>query len=545
LALGAAIAASFPLVIHLARGTTFSIDELDWFMTAPGLDLESALEPHNGHLVLTTRVVSKLILETLGGGYLPFLLLAVATTATLAVVLFVYASRRVGPLVALAPILVLVFFGSDTAHVATGNGFTVLFALVCGVGALLALERDDRGGDLVACALLVVGVATYTVALPFVVAAAVLVLLRGDRWRRAWIFIVPAALYGAWLLWARGAAVEPTGEVAITNALLFPSWAFQSLAAALAALVGVGYEFGGERSPAAGVGPPLALLAIGALIWRLRRRPVPAALWATLAALGTLWMLGALNQVITATPENPRYLYPVAVGVLLIAAWAVAGARWTRGALIALYAVAAMGLAVNLVLLRDGTAQLRSAHEIVRAEMGALEIAGERADPGFDPAAATEDRSFLRYPFNALADRGESPTELYVAATDRYGPVGLSPQELRERREEVRERADTVLVAALEIELAPAAAPDREDCLEAETAETGVRFELPPGSAAVLQPRGGDGQVAVRRFADAAAVDVGALGGGEAARLELPDDGLAEPWRISAPGTSVLVCPSQ
>ncbi len=74
---------------------------------------------------------------------------------------------------ALAPCLVLLVFGSDSLHVLTGNGFTVVGALGCGIGALLALERDDRGGDLGACALLCLGLATYTVALAFVAAIGV------------------------------------------------------------------------------------------------------------------------------------------------------------------------------------------------------------------------------------------------------------------------------------------------------------------------------------------------------------------------------------
>jgi hypothetical protein len=542
--LAAAIAVSFPLILHLARGVTFSLDELDWFMTSPGLNLERALEPHSGHLVLTTRLVSKVVLEAVGSSYVPFVLLTVTASASLALLLFVYAGRRVGPLAALPPILVLLFFGSDAVHVVTGNGFTVLLALACGVGALLALERGDRRGDVAACVLLCVGVATYTVALPFVVAIAVLVLLRGDRWRRAWIFAVPALLYAAWLVWARGAAADPGSEVAISNALLLPSWAFQSLAATLTALVGLGYEFG-EESAVAGAGPVLALVAVGALISRLRRGAVPPGLWATLAAILILWMMGALSAAILRVPTDPRYLYPVAVGVLLVAAWAAAEVRWTRGGLIALYAVAAIGLAANLNMLRERAADYRSGHEVVRAEMTGIEVAGERVDPDFDLPAATGGRSFWSFPFVLLSERGESPAELYVTATQRYGPLGFSPAELREQHESRRERADSVLVAALGLELVPTERPSAGDCLQVEEGpEQGiVHFELPAGSLAVLQPRGGEGPVAVRRFATDTGVELGELRPGQAAVLELPDDRLPEPWRASAPGASLLVCP--
>ena len=60
--------------------------------------------------------------------------------------LFVYCKRRVGGLAALAPCLVLLVFGSDPLHALLGNGFTVVGSLGCGIGALLAVERDDLAG---------------------------------------------------------------------------------------------------------------------------------------------------------------------------------------------------------------------------------------------------------------------------------------------------------------------------------------------------------------------------------------------------------------
>ena len=79
-----------------------------------------------------------------GVGYLPFQLLTVAVVVLTAGMFFAYAGRRVGKLAALAPTLVLLVFGSDSGHLLSGNGFTVIGALACGLGALLALDRDDR-----------------------------------------------------------------------------------------------------------------------------------------------------------------------------------------------------------------------------------------------------------------------------------------------------------------------------------------------------------------------------------------------------------------
>ena len=118
-------------------------------------------------LKLRERVANadKAIFSTLGVGYLPFRLLTVGTVILTAGLFYAYAGRRVGKLAALAPTLVLLVFGSDWSHFLSGNGFTVIGALACGVGALLALDRDDRAGDVLAAALLSLGVVTYTVAL--------------------------------------------------------------------------------------------------------------------------------------------------------------------------------------------------------------------------------------------------------------------------------------------------------------------------------------------------------------------------------------------
>ena len=89
-----------------------------------------------------------------------------------------------GELPALAPALVLLFFGSSWQMIITGLGFNVVFSVAMGLGALLALERGDRIGDLLACGLLLVSVATLSIGLAFLVGVATSVLLGSDRRRR-------------------------------------------------------------------------------------------------------------------------------------------------------------------------------------------------------------------------------------------------------------------------------------------------------------------------------------------------------------------------
>ena len=68
---------------------------------------------------------------------------------------------------------------------------------------LVALDRDDRRGDIAACAFLTVAAGFSSLGLAFIAAAAVEVFLR-RRERglgRAYVFAIPAALFGFWYLW--------------------------------------------------------------------------------------------------------------------------------------------------------------------------------------------------------------------------------------------------------------------------------------------------------------------------------------------------------
>src|ERR1041384_1270303 len=75
LVFGAVAALAAGLMIWLGHGSTFTLDELIWLMGTPNLDLSDALQPHNGHLIFVSRVLYKLILETVGTDYLTFRLL--------------------------------------------------------------------------------------------------------------------------------------------------------------------------------------------------------------------------------------------------------------------------------------------------------------------------------------------------------------------------------------------------------------------------------------------------------------------------------------
>jgi hypothetical protein len=546
--LGIAMVVAAALILYLNRGTTFFADELTFLYETPALGVRDVLDPHNGHLIATTRLVYKAILETIGAEYLAFRVLAVCTVLLSAGLFYALIKRWIGALPALAPTLVLLFFGAAWQHVVAPIGFTPIFAIAAGLGALLALERGDRRGDIAACALLVVSAATYTTGLPFIVGAAISVLLRPDRLRRAWIFLIPLALYSAWWLWSLSTETS-SGEVTkLTNILLIPSWAVESLATVTAALSGLGFSFEKndpfQNDAASRVDPAwgyvLAILALVALVLRIRRGNVPAALWASLGIVLTWWALGALSFLETVrTPDSVRFVYLGSVGVLLVAAAAAGWVRFSGLGLVALFGACAISLAVNGTLLRDRSAVLRNVSAMEQAEFAMLELARPEVDPGFNSGEALGTES----PFSLIDD----PAAAYFGIVDHYGSLALPLSDLEFEPESIRAYADRALAAALALRLEPMSPPAAtKGCTRVRTADGGqtIALELPSGGAS-LRPEG-EREVPVKlgRFAAGPAAEVGSLSAGEAATLTVPPDASPTPWRASLTGaTAVTVCP--
>lgn len=547
--LTSAMAVAVTLIFWLSRGTTFWIDELTWLLQSPHLTVSDALQPHEGHLMLTSHLTYKAVFEIFGANYLPLRLLSVAAVLTTVFLLFTYVRRRVGPLVALAPSLVLLFFGSDSLHVLVGNGFTVLLAVSCGLGALLLLDRDTGWCQVFACVLLCLGAVTYTVALAFIAGIAILILQRTDRWRHLWIVAIPLGLYTAWWFWSLGNAdVGPDSHVVLSNILLVPVWGFQSLSAVLEALFGLNYQFGGPANGTSQAGAVLAVLGLIGIWWRMMRGSVPPALWAALAVAVTLWVFGSVSANEFRFPDSSRYLYPGAVAIVLIGAEAISGLMWSRKALIGLFAITAVGMATNLVLLRDQAAKLRNAYAVqVHAAFGALDLAGGEARPNFDPPSLGDQsiipggQSPLAFPFGILAAAGESPTEAYLVAADHYGALGYSTLQISAQDEAVRAQVDAVLAGALGLRLAPTMGLAHHCRGVRSRSEGEVAIRLPKHGA-ILSASSRGGPIGVRRFAEATLVPLGDLAPQSAAILRIPPDGSPRSWWLHVPSSSIVLC---
>jgi len=532
--LGAAMGIAAALILYLNRGTAFFLDELTWLYESPALDTPGeVLEPHGGHLIATTRLVFKAMLETVGLEYAAFRVIAVASVLLSAGLFYALAKRRIGALPALAPTLVLLFLGSAWQHVVIPVGFPITLSVAAGLASLLMLERCDRPGDIAASLLLLVSVATYTTGLAFLVGVAISVLLRSDRRRRAWVFLVPLALYAAWWLWSLSAESSAESEVTASNILLIPNWIADSLASVMAGLSGLGYDFAGETPDVidSAWGRILTALALVALAIRIRRGSVPPSVWAFLGIGLSYWILGALASGAFRTPHSVRYMYVGAVAVLLVGVAAVPPIRLSKRGLAILFAIAALCLGSNLVLLRDAGKRFRDYSAGVQSQLAVLELARDRVDPDFDPPEAS---------------LVTAPASAYFAVLDRYGSGAYSLAELQRQDEGVREAADRGLADALELRLEASPAGLRGGgCKVArrDVPGVGVLVDLPPGGAA-LRARGPSfGALTLGRFGDLPSAELGSLSPRQPATLRIPPDASPRPWRAAVAGaTSVEVC---
>jgi hypothetical protein len=544
-----AIAAVF--LLHETRGTTLWFDEWTWALTRRGSDLDAFLKPHQGHLSLVGVIIYKALFATAGiDHFAPYRVVVTACHLACVALLFVYASRRVGGVLALLAAALMLFFGPGWPDILWPFQLSWLIALGAGLGTLLMLDRGDRTGDIGACALMTLSLASASVAVAIALGVAV-ELAWGRRWRRLWIVAAPAALYALW--WVVYHDME---AIARHNIVLTPRFVADGIAASLAAVVGLG---GQTRPDEVGTllswGRPLAVVAIGVLAWRLvHARPVSPRLLGLLTIVLAFWTLTGLNRATISPPYANRYLYVGALLTVLVAVELARGARLqpVAGAVLA---VAALAAAVsNVGVLRDGARELRGDAETAKADLGALELARALARPD--------------YVIHALP----GVPLLYVTAgqyfaTERdIGSPAASPAAIARSSERARTAADTELIALHGVALTPTApgtadgAPPRVDAATGgRSAVDGgcIRFVAPsvaaPGVATALQitlPRAGvvltsEGQpvtVAIRRFADEYR-PLATLAPSRSAALRIGPDGASQPWHLRIAGAGrAAVC---
>jgi hypothetical protein len=349
---------------------------------------------------------------------------------------------------------------------------------------------------------------------------------------------VPIALWVAWWLWARQFDQEIASS---SNVLGAPLFVVEAAGSALEGMFGIPPELGGHADALAvllRIG--FAVLAVaGAALLAVRlatRRGTPWT-WAYLVTVLAFWGGTALSEGPERTATTPRYMLFGAVMVVLLAAEVFRDRDLSPRVLRRAAAVAALCLAGNLALLLHTFPGFTDDARNVKAQLGSLEIGGDAVDPGF-----------------RVRDLGPPASEFVPSpalALDRFaedvGPLGDTPEELREQSEAVRRGADFVLVRALRIAAAEIPATAVKEALASSSctlrrpdSDGYTTFELQPGADSVelVRDSGAPGAALdLGRFAAVPDTAVGLLRPGRPAGMLLPDDGIDQPWVARTTGT--------
>jgi hypothetical protein len=559
-ALVALMVAAGAFFFYETRGTTLWFDEWMWALDRRGNDIGTFLRPHNSHLSLVPILIYRALFATAGlDHYLPYRALVIDAHVGCVALVFVYAKRRVGAVVGLLAASLILFLGPAFQNILWPFQLNWLISLGAGVGALLMLDRRDRAGDVAACALLALSLASSGLGLAIAAGMFVDVLWGRRVWRSAWIVAVPIALYVPWWVnyqdsnWVRVARDSGIDHPVLSGILQAPQFAAESAASAMSALVGLGGQTGLDLSgPGTFLrwGPVLVVIAVAALLWRADRRATfSPRVVALLAIAVTFWLLTGVTRGFISTPYTSRYLY---VGGLFIVLTAVEVARdvaFSRPAVLVLAAVVAAAAVSNIGAFRDGGRYLRAQADLTRAEVTALDIARPVVKPGFVA------NSF----FGLVAGP-------YFAAERALGSPAESPAQLLRQPESVRLQADGELVRMHEIGLGPAspsaasgsaptvdgvtggAVAGRGSCAQfrpaaftARATNNELRLTVPLAGVLVTA-EGGPASVGLRRFADEFQA-VGKVAPGATAALRIRRDLAPQPWHLRvAPTEQVTVC---
>ncbi len=529
------------IVVILGTRLTFFNDDWYFLLQRPGLEsgagLDALLAPHNGNIVVLLALLYKLLVAIFGfGSQLPFRLVLGLTMACLGVLVFVLVRKRLGPVVGLAAAAVVLFLGPAWEVLLFFASFSHLGALTLGVAALLALEIDTPRRNASACALLVCATLLFNLGIPFVVGAAIAIAIAlRRRPAQLWIAGLPAALFALW--WALYGSKQPSG-LSLRNVEHLPRYVFDSVSSGLTSVTGL------NHGAALGRGHVLAVIcAVAIVVWLLRRGRPDAWLLVLAGTALSFWALSGAGYVPGREPDASRYQLTDDVLLILLAAELLGGVHLPRAALGALSVATVLVVASNLDSLSNGFTFMRQHSDYVRADLGALEIARPLAPSGL----------WLRQPVARDPYLSGVTAGRYFAQTRVHGSAAFyTATQLASGAPEDRQAADSVLAAAYRITPRPTSAQRPSGAcrsLAAAVTPVGPSLPLTDGSNMLRNLSAVALVIGVRRFAPSGLpVYVGFMAPRSSARIDIPRDSLALPWRVSirnpsgARGISVKLC---
>jgi hypothetical protein len=544
-AFAALLLLGFLVVLYETRRLSFFGDEWDFLLDRRGLSADVLLRPHGPHLVVGPVLIYKILLQVFGAGsYLPFRVLAALDLVLVALVLGIVCRRLWGPWWGLAPVLLFIALGPGAVTLLWPFQVGYAVAVAAGLLALLALDTRGRHGDLLACLALLVSLASGSQGVGFVVGAAVMLVMRGDYRRRAWVVLMPVVLYGLWYL-------DYGRQASETHLSLWPtslSYGMQSLSATLAGGSGLSsVQPTGVLDVTFGVPMAVAVLAgLGIALWRGFR---PRSLfWGAAATLVVIWLAASMSNfgVYSRPPSDPRYLSSNVALLLVCLCVAVPRPRaLMRGGIIAVGIVLAVVVATNGDQYGRTHYDLQTADIAARAELGALLILRDVVPPQFSPAQAGDPAQ--------LASVSAGP---FFAAASAFGMDADSVSQLLRQSQTDRERADNVLerggitvgptskagpAATIPLTVLGGTARGIGRCRVLGSQPLAV--QAPPGRYALTAARRSAVRVTMGRFASGFDTQVGSVAAGQSELISVLADRAAQvKWRMMLSGAGARVC---
>ncbi|MGE5335956.1 MAG: hypothetical protein ACM3JL_00865 [Nitrososphaerota archaeon] len=525
--LGAALLASGAMLLVLSRDLTFFQDTWEFLINRRELTVDNLLRPHNEHIVLIPVAIELFVLHVFGmSSALPEYLLLIAMSLVSALLFFVYARRRVGDWLALMATALLLFLGPAWQDLLWPFELAFVGSVLFGIAMLLALDREDTTGDVLACVFLAVAAGFSSLGVAFMAAAAVhLFVNRRERGlRRAWFVAIPVVLFGLWYL---GWGHDAENHMSLRNVLDSPRYVVEGMAVSLESLLGL--------SKAPTEGPPQTVLdwgeplLIGALalvvIGQIRRPGFSRGFWVVLAATATNWFLTAFNYVPGREPSTGRYMYAAGAFTLLLAVELLRDVRFSRRALAIMGAVTVAAVASNLHFFNDGSDALKNQTVLTRSDLAGIEIARRHVAPEFQLAPAIAGTP-------SLIDVFAGP---YLEAEREFGSPAYTPSELAEAPEPGRVAADVVISQALPLRTSTSEGVARHGrgCLLGGGPGGPEETTLRPGVAAIVADPGPEVTISLARFAlGEYPVKTSGAPGDSTTLLTIPRDGATVPWRV-------------
>lgn len=419
------------LVVSYRADLGFISDDWTFIINRMHGGADSFLAPHEGHSVALFVAEFRFFLETFGlSNPLPFHLFSTAMYALAASMVFVYLRDLVGDVCAMAGAVLVLFLGASYDDMLWIFQTAFTMAIAAGLLALVLIRVRSLRADIAACVLLTFAIFTETLGLTFLVGAVVCLLVeRRDLVRRSFVPLIPIALYAIWYL---GWGIDGKTSLNFGDLPDAPLYVFDAFGYSLAVLTGT-FRLGGW----AGDWVPrlLAVAALAGIGWRAwSRRRIPVELLVGLAAGLTFWGLLALNQVADLrTFDQSRYQLPSAVFTLMILGGGLAGIRPRIKYQVAVVAVAALGVAVNVAALSDGyDDSVKPASDWASVIFTAMDQLGPER---IDPELTTSTDQFGLVSIDAAT---------YFELADRFGGAGWSESELADQPDRIQADVESV-----------------------------------------------------------------------------------------------------